>query len=299
MQQTAPSWLKKRLIISDDFFEMKRILKDSSIGTVCESSLCPNISECFSRKRATFLILGETCTRQCGFCSVKKGIARTPDTKEPERISGLVKRLDLKYVVITSVTRDDLDDGGASQFVKVIEAVRRVSKDIKIEVLIPDFKGEKISVEAIVKARPNVFSHNIETVNRLYPVVRPGFDYEQSLRVLRMAKEFAPWQLTKSGLMVGLSETVEEVVYTMKDLKAAGCDILTIGQYLRPTKSNLPVKKFVTPEEFEWYEGVGKGFGFKCVTSGPFVRSSYLAEEAYKRLEEVFYGERCDITATS
>lgn len=309
MQNTFPSWVKKRLISNEDFFAMKRLLSEYSINTVCESGLCPNICECFSRKFATFLILGRICTRACGFCSVKpsahsgltlnaaaewvkKDMPGTVDPEEPGRISDFVKRLNLKYVIITSVTRDDLRDGGASQFVKVVEAVRCISKGVKVEILVPDFGGRRESIEKVLGIRPDIFSHNIETVRRLYPVARSGAGYERSLDLLKTAKDMDSGQLTKSSLMVGLGETGEEILDTIEDLKAAGCDILTIGQYLRPGKDSLDIERFASPEEFERYKTAGEAMGFKFVSSGPYVRSSYLADEIYYKGEERSY-ERC------
>lgn len=284
MQTIFPSWLKKRIFASNDLFMMKRLLSERGINTVCESSLCPNMTECFSRRHATFLILGSICTRSCGFCSVKKDTPRSVDSEEPERIADFVKLLNLKYVVITSVTRDDLKDGGAGQFVKVIEAIRSVSADSRIEILVPDFGGRRESVEKVLETKPAVFGHNIETVKRVYPVVRNGASYSGSLDLLKMAKDTAPRQLTKSSIMVGLGETEEEILDTMSDLRLAGCDILTIGQYLRPGKDNANIKRFVTPEEFERYKILGEEIGFKYVSCGPYVRSSYNAFEIYSRL---------------
>ena len=279
-----PQWLKKRLIINDNLFGMKRILAEYSINTVCESSLCPNLNECFSRKWATFLILGEICSRACTFCSVRHDLPGKIDSAEPEKISNIVKRLDLRYVVITSVTRDDLYDGGSGQFVKVVEAIRDLSKDVRIELLVPDFVGKRAAIERVIKIGPDIFGHNIETVQRLYSVAKAGSDYYRSLGLLRMAKGIDSNQLTKSGIMVGLGETEEEVIKAMKDLRRAQCDILTIGQYLRPGKYNPAVKEFITPEEFKKYKIIGEELGFKLVSSGPFVRSSYFAEEIYNRI---------------
>lgn len=273
---------------------MKRILAECAVNTVCESSLCPNISECFSKKHAAFLISGNVCTRSCGFCYVKRAIPGAIDSDEPVRISSLVKRLNLKYVMLTSVTRDDLHDGGASQFVKVLEALRESSKDIRIELLVPDFGGRIEPIERIVKAGPDILGHNIETVKRLHRIVRPGFFYERSLCLLRMAKEIDDEQVTKSGMMVGLGETEEEVVSAMEDLRQAGCDILTIGQYLRPSEYNLPIEKFVALEEFERYKMIGREVGFIHVSSGPFVRSSYYAEEIFNSIQGETY-DRCQI----
>lgn len=286
MREAVPSWAKKKLVVTDRLSEMKSILSHFSINTVCESSLCPNLSECFSKNHATFLILGKSCTRKCAFCSVGKDTPGTIDDDEPARISAITSELGLKYVVITSVTRDDLEDGGAGQFSKVTGAIRRV-KDIRVEVLVPDFRGRRPSVELIMRARPDVFGHNIETVKRLYPRARRGSDYYRSLNILRMAKDFERATLTKSGIMVGLGEAESEIVDAMRDLKdKARCDILTIGQYLRPGKDNLKVERFISPLEFERYEQIGNELGFKFVASGPFVRSSYNAFEIFKKVTE-------------
>ena len=298
MQRIFPSWLKKRIIVNEDLFRMKRLLSERAINTVCESSLCPNMTECFSRRHATFLILGKICTRSCGFCSVKKDRPGSVDSDEPERIANFVKLLGLKYAVITSVTRDDLPDGGASQFVKVVEAIRAVSSGSKVEILVPDFCGRRESIKKALEVKPAVFSHNIETVKRLYPMVRAGASYSGSLNLLKMAKEIYPRQLTKSSIMVGLGETEEKIIDTMKDLRVAGCDILMIGQYLKPGKDNVDIKRFVTPEEFERYKMLGEAMGFKLVSSGPHVRSSYNAFEIYKELKEITH-EGCLTAAIS
>lgn len=284
LKSEPPPHVKKRITINENFFETKRLLSLYSANTVCESAKCPNITECFSKRRAAFLILGSSCARRCGFCSVDKKTPEGIDSEEPRRIAGLIMTLGLKYAIITSVTRDDLPYGGAGQFVKVIQSIRRASEDVKIEVLVPDFNGNREAIEDVVVAGPDVFGHNIETVKRLYPRVRPLSDYKVSLEILRMAKGLRGSFVTKSGIMVGLGERYEEVISTMEDLKVAGCDILTIGQYLRPTRLNLPVEEFVEPEEFERYRKIGYSLGFKSVSSGPFVRSSYFAEEAYNSL---------------
>jgi len=260
-------------------------LAELGLGTVCESALCPNLNECFSRKHAAFLILGDACTRACGFCSVRKSAPQPPDPSEPLKVSEAVKRLGLDYAVITSVTRDDLPDGGANQFVKTIGAIRLFSPTVKIEVLVPDFGGEIRSIEAVLDAGPDVFGHNIETVRRLYPIARPEADYARSLELLKFVKALAPRQVTKAGIMLGLGEAEEEVIDTFKDIRRTGCDILTIGQYLRPRAGNLPVRKFYAPEEFERYRRIGeKELGFRYAASGPFVRSSYQAEEIFEEI---------------
>jgi len=278
---SIPQWLKKKLVINETFFDTKKALSDLSVNTVCESAGCPNLNECFSSKFVTFMILGSVCTRSCAFCSVQKGEITPLDAQEPERISNCVKRLDLKYVIVTSVTRDDIDDGGAREFVRVVEAVKRASQNAIIELLIPDFAGNKKSIELVAKSGADIIGHNIETVKRLYPIVRKQADYSRSLNVLKLIKDMSPWIFTKSAILVGMGETEEEIANTMRDLKRTGCDVLTIGQYLRPTKENHPVYRFVTPEEFERLKRYGMEIGFKNVSSGPFVRSSYMAEKGY------------------
>jgi len=227
-------------------------------------------------------MLGRSCTRGCGFCSVDKSIAEAPDIDEPERIVEIAKRLALKYLIVTSVTRDDLADGGSSQFVNIIESVRNCLQDARVEVLVPDFGGQKDSTVQVAKANPDVFGHNIETVRRLYPIIRKTSGYERSLDLLRLAKTENSRMLTKSAILAGLGERKEEIVETMEDLERADCDILTIGQYLRPGPKNLPVDRIVLPEEFDLYKKIGSDMGFKFVASGPFVRSSYFGEEIYK-----------------
>lgn len=271
-----PQWLRKTVNSGPDFNDTMAVLKEYGLNTVCRSARCPNIFDCFSRKIATFLILGDTCTRNCGFCAVKKGRPSDIDIGEPRRIAEAVSALGLGHVVITSVTRDDLPDGGAGQFAKTIKAVRYGKRDgVEIEVLVPDFKGDKETIEMVVAARPDIFSHNIETVPRLYKAIRPQADYERSLEVLRFVKEIRADLSTKSGIIAGFGEKKNEIVSVMADLKRAGCDIFTIGQYLRPSAEQLAVERFVTPDEFMEFKEIGVGMGFKRVESGPFVRSSY------------------------
>ena len=277
-----PDWLKKRLIFSEEIFRTKETLQELSVLTVCESSLCPNLNECFSKAHATFLILGTSCTRSCGFCSVGKGLPQAPDPDEPRRIAEAVRRFGSRFVVVTSVTRDDLADGGAGQFVKVIEAIRRVSGDIRLEVLVPDFNGNEGAMCEVLSAHPDVFAHNIETVQRLYPLARSGSSYTVSLQLLKKAKGFGLKVVTKSSIMVGLGETDKEVFDTILDLHRHGCEILTIGQYLRPKAANLPVERFVTPGQFDEYRKFAHSLGFKHVCAGAFVRSSYYAEEMFE-----------------
>ncbi|MBI5328799.1 MAG: lipoyl synthase [Deltaproteobacteria bacterium] len=274
-----PSWLSRKMGQPSKLHEMKNILRSRNLHTVCESARCPNIGECFSKPTATFMILGDVCTRGCGFCSVEKTAAPlVVDANEPRSIAITAKELGLKHVVITSVTRDDLYDGGATQFALTIQAIRDTIPSISIEVLTPDFKGDKDSLNIVLNTRPDIFNHNIETVPSLYKKVRPQADYRQSLMVLEMAKNMSHAAVTKSGLMVGLGETRDEVQSVLKDLVAAGCDAVTIGQYLRPSTKNLKVKEYIPLDVFKEYESFGRKIGLKYVYSGPFVRSSYNAE---------------------
>lgn len=273
-----PDWIRVRL---DGLHETKQILRSHGLATVCEEARCPNIGKCFSKPTATFMILGYNCTRNCGFCNVESSLPLPVDPNEPERVAMAAKEMGLRYVVITSVTRDDLPDGGASHFAETIRAIRRHIPNAGIEVLTPDFKGDVNALRVVLEARPDIFNHNIETVPRLYSEVRPQADYKRSLTVLKKAKELSEVK-TKSGLMVGLGEEFDEVVAVMKDLKESGCDYLTIGQYLRPSKKNLPVKEYIRPEVFDRYRKEALKFGFKGVSSGPLVRSSMNAEEMFR-----------------
>ncbi len=277
-----PPWLKKRIPPFQDLQKVKSILDETDLHTVCEEARCPNLGECFARGTSTFLILGKICTRDCGFCAVKHGVPAQPDQAEPEKVAEAVKKMGLQYVVITSVTRDDLSDGGASLFAKTIQTIRALDSKIKVEVLIPDFQGGLNSLESVLKEGPDVLNHNIEMVSRLYPGVRPQANYERSLHLLKRSKESHPNVLTKSGFMLGLGENREEVLELLRDLRDAGCDLLTIGQYLQPRPDRLPVIRFVPPEEFEEYKAIGEEIGFKAVASGPFVRSSFHAFEMFK-----------------
>ncbi len=275
-----PSWLKTKIPDPRDIFEVKKVLK--GLNTVCEHALCPNIGECFKNKTATFMILGNICTRNCGFCAVKRGVPERPDPEEPERVAEAVSRLGLRYVVITSVTRDDLQDGGAEHFSQTIKRVREKNKNTLIEVLIPDFKGDEGALLKVIEAKPDVIAHNLETVPRLYPLVRPEASYERSLGLLSYVKKYNI--LTKSGLMLGLGEKMEEIIGVMHDLIGIGCDILTLGQYLKPIRGRLEVKRFIHPDEFGQLKRIGEKLGFKHVESGPLVRSSYMAERQYERV---------------
>lgn len=276
-----PSWAKKTLGPPSALRAMKEVLRKRNLHTVCESARCPNIGECFSKPTATFMILGDVCTRTCGFCSIDKGMKPIKvDPDEPGNIAITAKELGLRHVVITSVTRDDLADGGAGQFALTIKAIRDTISGILVEVLTPDFNGDERSLRSVFDACPDIFNHNLETVPSLYPLVRPQADYRRSLDVLEMAKSSGI--MAKSGIMVGLGEKKSEVKDVLRDLFDAGCDAVTIGQYLRPTRNNLEVKEYVEPEVFLEYEAYGKELGIKYVYSGPFVRSSYNAEKLIK-----------------
>ncbi|HBG47564.1 MAG TPA: lipoyl synthase [Deltaproteobacteria bacterium] len=280
-----PPWAKKTLGPSDKLHEVKSILRKRNLHTVCESARCPNIGECFSKPTATFMILGDVCTRTCGFCSIdKSGSPLLVDPHEPANIALAASEMRLKHVVITSVTRDDLPDGGSGQFALTIKAVKDNISGILVEVLTPDFKGEKEALSTVLEAGPDIFNHNLETVPSLYPRVRPQADYQRSLEVICSARR--PGILTKSGIMVGLGETGEEVRSLLRDLKSAGCDAVTIGQYLRPTRESLEVVEYVEPEVFKEYEEYGRSIGFQHVYSGTFVRSSYNAEKLLNRISD-------------
>ena len=280
--QPKPRWLKKRLPTGPEYEKIKELVGRDRLHTVCQEAKCPNMWECFSQQTATFLIMGSRCTRDCRFCSVAQGPVAPPDPAEPERVAAAARQMGLGYVVITSVTRDDLVDGGAAFFAETIEAVHRRIPAAKVEVLVPDFQGRAEALQAVLDARPDVLNHNIETVPRLYATVRPQASYRRSLQLLSRVKEYAPGLPIKSGLMLGLGESSEEVRATLKDLIDAGCRILTLGQYLQPSKAHLPVERFVPPEEFEKWRQVAIEIGFSEVASGPFVRSSYHAKELYQ-----------------
>ena len=283
-----PSWFKQDLPDMAKVREMKGSFRRAGLHTVCESALCPNLGKCWGRGVATFMILGEICTRACRFCGVKTGRPMAVDPREPRQVALAVQRLNLRYAVVTSVARDDLADEGAGQFVKTIHAIRFLMPQTRTEVLIPDFSNKPQCLEQLVAARPEVISHNMETVRRLSPDVRPQADYDRSLAVLGNLKKLAPSVFIKSGFMVGLGETDTEITELMRDLAAVGCDMLTIGQYLAPGRKKrfLRVRRFVTPQEFENYKTIGLRLGFKHVMSGPLVRSSYIAEEGYRECFE-------------
>lgn len=280
--RTFPQWLKRQMPIQA-IENMNRLLKEFDLHTVCRSARCPNAGECFKNKEATFMILGNICTRNCRFCSVKNGFPEAPDSDEPYRIAEAVKKLGLEYVVVTSVTRDDLLDGGANHFAAVIRAIRFHNQDIKIEILTPDFYNNINSIDKVIQANPDVFAHNMETVPRLYSKIRPHANYRNSLSILNYAKNNSDI-LTKSGIIIGLGEKDEEILEIIKDLRQAGCDILTIGQYLKPSKDCLDVEEFITPEQFEYYKNYAENLGIAYVASAPLVRSSYKAKEAYEGL---------------
>lgn len=272
-----PDWLKVRLPSGDNYKDVLKLMRNSKLNTVCEEAKCPNLAECWNHRTATFMILGDTCTRSCGFCNVKLGMPNELDLDEPRRVAESIEQLQLRHAVITSVNRDELKDGGASIFAETVKLSKEKMPACTVEILIPDFKGEEHAFEIIMQNPPDILNHNLETVKRLYHAVRPQAKYERSLELITWFKNRG--LRTKSGIMVGIGETKEEVLELMQDLKNAGCDILTIGQYLQPTKDHLPVDRFVTPEEFALYRDEGKKMGFMAVESGPLVRSSYHADK--------------------
>ncbi|MGK9367269.1 lipoyl synthase [Melioribacter sp. Ez-97] len=272
-----PEWLKVRLPSGENYKDVHRLMRKSKLNTVCEEAKCPNIAECWNRRTATFMILGDVCTRSCGFCNVKLGLPTELDLDEPRRVAESVEQLKLNHVVITSVNRDELKDGGASIFSETVRLIRSKMPSTTIEILIPDFKGDSEAFEIIMQNPPDILNHNLETVKRLYHAVRPQAKYERSLKLIEWFKQRG--LRTKSGIMVGIGETKEEVFDLMKDLYNAGCDIMTIGQYLQPTKNHLPVHRYVTLEEFKEYKDFGMSLGFKAVESSPLVRSSYHADK--------------------
>ncbi|MFW6108241.1 MAG: lipoyl synthase [bacterium] len=278
-----PPWLRKRIPPEGETARVRELLRRLRLHTVCESAHCPNLFECFARGTATFMILGDTCTRHCRFCAVASGEPAPPDPEEPGHVAEAVAELGLSHVVVTSVTRDDLPDGGSGQFAATIGAVREAS-EATVEVLTPDFQGRWGDLDRVLEAGPDVFNHNVETVPRLYPEVRPEADYDRSLAVLRRAGERAGGLLTKSGLMVGLGERPEEVLGVLRDLRGAGCGALTMGQYLSPSAEHAPVGEFVTPEQFDTYKAEAEAMGFSAVAAAPFVRSSYQAGALYAGL---------------
>ena len=279
-QHRRPEWLRVKFFNGPNYQDLKRIMRTLGLNTVCESARCPNMGECWEHRTATFMILGDVCTRACGFCAVPSGKpAEPPDEHEPERVAEAASLMGLRYAVVTSVNRDDQPDGGAAIFARTISGIRERVPGCKVEVLIPDFRGDWQALETVVAARPDVLNHNTETVPRLYRQVRKGAVYERSLELLRRAKALSPAMPTKTGLMLGLGETREEVLEAMQDLAAQGTDILTLGQYLQPTREHLPIARYVHPDEFAEYKQLGAAMGFAHIEAGPLVRSSYHAFE--------------------
>lgn len=273
-----PAWLNKKINLKDCLV-MKQDLRNLGVETVCEQAMCPNMGECFSAKTATFLILGKNCTRNCRFCNIQKADPLAVDEQEPEKVAQAVRQLGLKHVVITSVTRDDLSDGGADIFAQTVNCIREKLPNVSVEILIPDFGFSLAALEIVAKAKPDIIAHNLETVPSLYRQVRQGSDYLRSLGVLRVLKEISPQLKTKSGLMLGLGEKMDEVLAVMQDLRSVHCDLLSIGQYLAPSKQHYPVKDYILPEQFDDYRQKAKEFGFLHIQSAPYVRSSYLAAQ--------------------
>ncbi len=274
-----PQWLRARAPMGENYHQLKQLARGLELHTVCESAQCPNIGECWNHRTATFMLLGEVCTRRCGFCAVPKGKPGPLDWDEPRRVAQAVARLALRHAVVTSVNRDDDNLGGARVFALTIQEIRRQAPQCRVEVLIPDFQGDEASLRAVLDARPDVLNHNTETVPRLYPVARSGARYQRTLRLLGRVKHFAPGMISKTGVMVGLGETVPELLQVFRDLAAEKVDILTVGQYLSPSKNHLPIKRYYTPEEFASLKQAALAMGFRHVESGPLVRSSYHAHE--------------------
>jgi lipoic acid synthetase len=279
LRQPKPDWLRAKAPVGDNFHSLKKLARGLGLHTVCESAQCPNIGECWNHKTATFMLLGEICTRRCGFCAVPKGRPDPIDWDEPRRVAEAVATLGLKHAVITSVNRDDDNVGGAKVFAQTVREIRELIPDCRIEVLIPDFQGLEEPLKIVLGARPDVLNHNTETVSRLYRVVRSGARYERTLGLLENAKKFSPGMVTKSGVMVGLGESTGELVDVFRDLGQRGVDILTVGQYLRPSRDHLPIARFYTPDEFRELREAALRFGFRHVESGPMVRSSYHAHQ--------------------
>ena len=290
--QRKPEWLKVRAPSGETYHQLKRLMRSKQLHTICEEANCPNIAECWGRGTATFLIMGDTCTRSCGFCDVKTGMPALLDWAEPLRVAQAVKAMDLKHVVITSVNRDERRDGGAPIFALTIRAVRRLQPDCTVEVLIPDFKGNRAALEIVMREEPDILNHNVETVPRLFKRVQPQDRYEWALATLSNAKAIQPEAVTKTGIMLGLGETPEEVLDVMRDLRAIDVDILTLGQYLPPSKRHLPVERYYTPQEFAEFRRIGYEMGFKWVESGPLVRSSFRAEFQARALSRRWQNKR-------
>ncbi len=285
LPERRPDWLRVRLPVGENYNDLKQLMRSKSLHTVCEEARCPNMGECWANRTATFMILGSVCTRSCGFCAVATGRPMALDWEVPRRVAEAVTQMGLNHVVVTSVDRDELHDGGATLFAATIRWIRRLNPSCAVEVLTPDFKGSRDALKVVMDARPDVFNHNVETVPRLYRRVRPQAVYERSLDVLAWAKEMRPEKPTKTGFMLGLGETHNEIVETMRDIKARDVDILTIGQYLRPSPQHLPIERYVPPDEFREYARIGREMGFRNVYSGPLVRSSYHAWDQVKQLD--------------
>jgi len=281
-----PPWLKRRLPSGPIYGTVCRSLGEKQLHTVCQEAKCPNQWECFSRKTATFLILGSRCTRNCGFCAVAHGPPGPPDPEEPERVARMAREMELAYVVVTSVTRDDLPDGGAGIFAATIQAIRKLIPEVRVEVLIPDLQGSRDAIASVVSAGPDVLNHNLETIPELYAKVRPEADYRRSLALLQTVRDRAPHMMTKSGLMLGLGESPGGVRRTLADLRAVDCQMVTLGQYLQPSPAHLPVERYVPPEEFDRWREEALQMGFAEVASGPLVRSSYQARELYQAVRD-------------
>ena len=286
LPERRPDWLRVRLPVGDNYNDLKQLMRSKSLHTVCEEARCPNMGECWANRTATFMILGSVCTRSCGFCAVATGRPMTLDWEEPRRVAEAVTQMGLKHVVVTSVNRDELHDGGATLFAATIRWIRRMNPECAVEVLTPDFKGSREALKVVMDAKPDVFNHNVETVPRLYHRVRPQAVYERSLDVLAWAKASNPGKPTKTGFMLGLGETRDEIVDLLRDIRARNVDIVTIGQYLRPSPDHLPIERYAPPDEFREYARIGREMGFRNVYSGPLVRSSYHAWDQVKNLAE-------------
>ncbi|HEX5439947.1 MAG TPA: lipoyl synthase [Ktedonobacterales bacterium] len=284
--ERRPDWLRVRLPVGDNYNDLKNLMRSKSLHTVCEEARCPNMGECWANRTATFMILGSVCTRSCGFCAVATGRPMALDWEEPRRVAEAVTQMGLNHVVVTSVNRDELHDGGATLFAATIRWIRRMNPECAVEVLTPDFKGSREALKVVMDAKPDVFNHNVETVPRLYRRVRPQAVYERSLEVLAWAKEMYPEKPTKTGFMLGLGETHDEIVELLRDIRAHNVDIVTIGQYLRPSPQHLPIERYVPPDEFRDYARIGREMGFRNVYSGPLVRSSYHAWDQVKQLAD-------------
>ena len=280
-----PDWIRVKAPISIGYLTTKDLINKSKLNTVCESASCPNIGECWDKGHATVMILGDVCTRKCGFCNIKSGNPNAVDTLEPKRLAIAISKLNLRHVVITSVDRDDLIDGGAIQFVNSIKEIRKIDPKITIEVLTPDFQRKIGALEKVINAKPDVFNHNLETVSRLYKKVRRGANYQHSLSILKLAKDIDPFVFTKSGIMVGLGETLKEIESLLYDLRGSSVDFVTIGQYMQPTKGHLPVVEYLTPTDFDYLKQLAYKMGFLLVSSSPLTRSSYHADDDFKKLK--------------